>query len=228
VQVRLLRYTPDPELIIAAAARSTSSPQPIQEVLKGLTPQNVARLIKGLIAAGHLSPLEHASFTFSLEGLSRACSHQLVRHRLASYSQQSQRFITLQDLKYVTPQSITSHPQFRARYHQQVREAHQLYDEMVKAGIPREDARYVLPSGLETNLVMTMNARELLQACALRLCPRSQWEIVELFERIKTEVKQVAPTLGEELRPKCYKLTYCDEPKSCGLFPTLKETAKAR
>lgn len=193
-----------------------------------MTPDYASRMIKYLISAGHLSPLEHAGFTFSIEGISRACSHQLVRHRLASYSQQSQRYVHLKEPKFVTPSSFSANPEMRACYQEMVRKAHQFYQEMVKAGIPMEDARYILPGGAETNLVMTMNARELLHAAALRLCPRSQWEIVELFERIKAEVKRVAPTIGEELRPKCYKLTYCDEPKSCGLFPTLKEMAKAK
>lgn len=228
MQVRLLRSTPEPELIIAAASRSTSADATATEIMDKLTPDYASRMIKHLISAGHLSPLEHASFTFSIEGISRACSHQLVRHRLASYSQQSQRYVHLKEPKFVTPSSFSANPEMRARYQEMVRKAHQFYQEMVKAGIPMEDARYILPGGAETNLVMTMNARELLHAAALRLCPRSQWEIIELFERIKAEVKRVAPTIGEELRPKCYKLTYCDEPKSCGLFPTLKEMAKAK
>ncbi len=228
MQVRLLRYTPEPELVIAAATRSTSADSTATEIMDKMTPDHASRMIKHLISAGHLSPLEHASFTFSLEGISRACSHQLVRHRLASYSQQSPRFVHLTEPKFVIPPSLSANPEMRARYQEMVRKAHQFYQEMVKAGIPMEDARYILPSGAETNLVMTMNARELLNAAALRLCPRSQWEIIELFERIKAEVKRVAPTIGEELRPKCYKLTYCDEPKSCGLFSTLKEMAKAK
>ena len=228
MQVRLLRYTPDPELVIAAASRSTSADSAATEIMDKMAPDYASRMIKQLISAGHLSPLEHASFTFSLEGISRACSHQLVRHRLASYSQQSQRFVHLKEPKFVTPPSLSSQPGVRARYQEMVRKAHQFYQEMVQSGIPMEDARYILPGGMETNLVMTMNARELLHAASLRLCPRSQWEIAELFERTKAEVKRVAPTIGEELRPKCYKLTYCDEPKSCGLFPTLKETAKAK
>jgi len=228
VQVRLLRFTPDPELVIAAATRSTSADSTGTEIIDKITPAEASRLVKRVISAGHLSPLEHASFTFSVEGISRACSHQLVRHRMASYSQQSQRYVHLKEPKFVTPSSLTSQPEVRARFQEMVKKAHQFYQEMVKAGIPMEDARYILPGGMQTNLVMTMNARELLHAASLRLCVRSQWEIVELFEKIKAEVNRVAPTIGEELRPKCYKLTYCDETKSCGLFPTLKEMAKAK
>ena len=103
-----------------------------------------------------------------------------------------------------------------------VEAAHQLYVEMQEAGIPTEDARYVLPQAIETQLIMTMNARELMHACSLRLCLRAQWEIVQLFEMIKQEVEKVAPQIGTELKPKCYRLGYCDEVESCGLFPTLK------
>ena len=94
---------------------------------------------------------------------------------------------------------------------------------MLEAGILAEDARYILPNAVETRLVMTMNARELIHACSLRLCQRAQWEIVELFERIKEEVRKVAPLIGAELKPKCYDLGYCNERESCGLFPTQKE-----
>lgn len=228
MQVNLIRYTPDPELTMVAAARVSASPSPVTEHLNKLTPERGERLLRHLISAGHYSPLEHASFTFWIEGISRAASHQLVRHRLASFTQQSQRFVSLKSPQYVVPPSIRSRPEFLAKFKEAVGTAFELYSRMQEAGIPAEDARFILPSAMETQLVMTMNARELLHACSLRLCPRSQWEIVELFERVKAEVKKVAPTLGDELRPKCYRLTYCDEPQSCGLFPTLKEMPKAK
>jgi len=226
VHVALIRHTPDPELTIVAAARVSASPSKVTEHMAKLAPERVDRLLSQLISMGHHSPLEHASFTFSIEGISRVTSHQLVRHRLASFTQQSQRFLSLKELEYVTPPTIAALPEIRARYAEAVRAAYELYSQMQEAGVPAEDARYVLPSALHTNLVMTMNARELLQTCALRLCLKSQWEIVELFEKAKSEVKKVAPRLGMELRPKCFKLSYCDETTSCGLFPTLDEMAK--
>lgn len=228
MRVTLLRYTPQPELTIAATARVSTSPLPARQLMDKETPREAARLINRLIAAGHLSPLEHASFTFALEGISRVTTHQLVRHRLASYTQRSQRYVRLGEPRFVTPPSLTPRPELRERFEKGVRAAFDLYNELVEAGVAEEDARYLLPSAMETEIVMTMNVRELLTASALRLCPRAQWEIVSLFEEMKAEVKKVAPTIGEALKPKCYKLGYCDEFKSCGLFPTLKEAAKAR
>ncbi|MDY6917442.1 MAG: FAD-dependent thymidylate synthase [Chloroflexota bacterium] len=226
MNVVLISHTPDPERTIAAAGRVSSSPASVAELLEKLTPERVERLISHLIGSGHLSVLEHASFTFAIEGVSRVTSHQLVRHRMASYTQQSQRYVSLRDFEYVTPATISSSPEFTERYREAIEAAHCLYIEMLDAGIPAEDARYVLPNAAETRLVMTMNARELVHACSLRLCLRAQWEIVELFERIKAEVEKVAPRIAAELKPKCYRLGYCDEAESCGIYPTRAELVK--
>lgn len=223
MQVTLVSYTPNPELVIAVAARSSASSLSATKLWDTLSARQVENLLKQLLESGHLSPFEHASFTFVIEGISRVTSHQLVRHRLASYTQQSQRFVSLEKLSYITPSTITSQPEFAVKYQQAVEAAHKLYRQMLEAGIPQEDARYVLPQAIMTQLVMTMNARELLHACSLRLCLRAQWEIVELFEWIKLEVEKVAPYLGAELKPKCYRLGYCDERQSCGIFPTKTE-----
>ena len=226
VNVALISHTPDPERTIAAAARVSTSPADISQLMQKLTPQAVDRLLTRLISSGHLSPFEHASFTFAIEGISRVTSHQLVRHRMASYTQRSQRYVSVKDFNYITPAAISAKPDLAARYQEMVRAAHSLYLEMLDAGIPAEDARYVLPQAAETKLVMTMNARELIHVCSLRLCLRAQWEIVELFEKVKAEVQKVAPRLGAELKPKCYRLGYCDEAESCGIFPTAAEMAK--
>ena len=225
LNVVLISHTPDPERTIAAAARVSSSPVSAVELLGKLTPDRVDSLIGQLLSSGHLSVFEHVSFTFAIEGISRVTSHQLVRHRLASYTQQSQRYVSLKEFNYITPDTISDKPEWGDKYHEMVRAAHDLYLEMLDAGIPAEDARYVLPNAAETRLVMTMNARELIHACSLRLCLRAQWEIVELFEHIKAEVEKVAPRLGAELKPKCYRLGYCDEAQSCGIFPTRAELA---
>lgn len=228
VYVALISYTPDPERTIAAAARVSASPAGASQLMQKLTPQAVDRLLTRLISSGHLSVFEHASFTFAIEGISRVTSHQLVRHRMASYTQQSQRYVTFKDFNYVTPVTIGAKRDLKARYQEMIRAAHSLYLEMLDAGIPAEDARYVLPQAGETKLVMTMNARELIHVCALRLCLRAQWEIVELFEKVKAEVERVAPRLGAELKPKCYRLGYCDEAESCGIFPTAAEIAEKK
>ncbi len=223
MEVALIGYTSDPELAIATAARVSSSSTTAPELLRKLTRDQVDSLIKQLISRGHLSPFEHASFTFAISGISRVTSHQLVRHRLASYTQQSQRYVSLKKLNYVIPATISVNPEIESKYHEAVRNAHQLYLNMLDADIPAEDARYVLPQAMETNLVMTMNARELMHACSLRLCLKAQWEIVQLFQAIKGEVERVAPRIGAELKPKCYQLGYCDEAESCGIFPTKEE-----
>jgi thymidylate synthase (FAD) len=228
VYVALISYTPDPERTIAAAARVSTSPVGATELMEKLTPEAVDSLLTRLISSGHLSPFEHASFTFAIEGISRVTSHQLVRHRMASYTQQSQRYVSLKEVNYITPATISAKPEWEVRYHDMVRAAHQLYRQMLDAGIPAEDARYVLPQATQTRLVMTMNARELIHVCELRLCLRAQWEIVELFEKVKAEVERVAPRLGAELKPKCYRLGYCDEVESCGIFPTAKEIVGER
>ncbi len=223
MRVALTSFTPEPERTIAAAAKLSTSHLSAAEIKEKLTSEQVDKLLSHLILAGHLSPFEHASFTFVIDGISRACSHQLVRHRLASYTQQSQRYVSLKKLEYVTPPIVSAKPVFKAKYHEMVQQAHKLYAEMLDAGIPAEDARYVLPSAIETKIVMTMNARELMHACGLRLCLKAQWEIVDLFQRIKEEVQKVAPRLAAELQPKCFALGYCNERESCGIFPTLKE-----
>ena len=223
MRVTPIKYTPEPELTIASAARVSYSPLSATELMEKLTPERVNSLLSQLIASGHLSPFEHASFTFAIDGVSRVTSHQLVRHRIASYTQQSQRYVSLKDLDYVTPATISAQPEIKAKFQKVVESAHSLYVEMMRAGIPAEDARYVLPSAVETRLVMTMNARELMHACSLRLCSRAQWEINQLFEEMKKEVERVAPRLSVELNPKCYHLGYCDESESCGLFPTLEK-----
>ncbi len=226
IYVALISYTPDPERTIAAAARVSTSSARASQLMEKLAPQAVDRLLGLLISSGHLSPFEHASFTFAIEGISRVTSHQLVRHRMASYTQQSQRYVSLKDFHYITPATISAKGELEAEYHQMVRAAHALYLKMLDAGIPMEDARYVLPQAAETRLVMTMNARELIHVCSLRLCLRAQWEIVELFEKVKAEVEKVAPRLAAELKPKCYRLGYCDEAESCGIFPTLAEVGE--
>lgn len=222
MQVSLINYTPNPELTIAVAARSSASSSSVEEIQHKLAQEQVTNLLKQLLSSGHLSPFEHVSFTFAIEGISRIASHQLVRHRLASYTQQSQRYVSVREHGYITPPTISAQPEFLAKYQQAVRNAQELYNLMQETGIPNEDARFVLPQAITTQLVMTMNARELLHTCSLRLCLRAQWEIVELFTRIKAAVEKVAPFLGAELKPKCYRLGYCDERESCGLFPKRK------
>lgn len=226
MEVALLSFTPEPELIVAAAARLSYSSIGAGELRQRLRSEQVNRLLGRLLSSGHLSPFEHAGFTFSIDGISRVTSHQLVRHRLASYTQQSQRYVSFNEPAFVTPPTIAANGNLKAEYEELIRAGHELYHQMLDGGIPAEDARYVLPNAAETKLVMTMNARELMHACSLRLCRKAQWEIVELFARIKAEVVKVAPLIGAELNPKCYQRGYCDERDGCGLFPTQVDRLK--
>lgn len=219
MQVKLLRYTHDPERTIAAAARISYSTRPVPELMESMEDEGVRSFLSQLLSAGHLSPFEHASFSFYIDGISRVTSHQLVRHRLASYTQQSQRYVFHKGLEFVTPPGILIKPLWKEKFDQLMSQSHELYKQMVKDGIAVEDARYILPNAIVTRLVMTMNARELMHASSLRLCLKAQWEIVELFEKIKEEIKRVSPFLGSQLKPKCYDMGYCNERESCGLFP---------
>jgi len=222
--VKLLRHTPEPDLTIAAAARLCYSNVSATQLTEQMSEAQVAKLLEHVIRSGHHSTLEHASFTFAIDGLSRAASHQLVRHRLASYSQQSQRWVAFDRADYVTPFSVASRPDLKQAFEEGMQKAFALYRQLLQAGIPAEDARYVLPNATTTRLVMTMNARELLHVCGVRLCQRAQWEIRGLFQEVKAEVERVAPRLGSHLQPKCIALGYCDEEReSCGLRPLRRD-----
>ena len=153
-------------------------------------------LLKGLVEKGHGSVLEHCCFTFSIEGISRACSHQLVRHRIASYSQQSQRYVNGDKFGYVIPETIYKDENVLKAYESYMRDTMDFYKYMVEInGIPKEDARYVLPNATTTNIVVTMNARELLHFIELRSSPRAQWEIRELAQEMLKQLKEVAPVI---------------------------------
>ena len=179
--------------------------------------------LKHALSAGHESVLEHLSFTFRIEGISRACSHQLVRHRLASYSQKSQRYVSEQDFEYILPPSISQNDTARALYEDCMKNLSSAYRALVDAGVPKEDARYVLPNACATDLIMTMNARELLHFFNLRCCSRAQWEIREMANQMLKLCKDCAPLIFENAGPSCKKLGYCPEVKSCGKVPTLKK-----
>ena len=219
MQVTLIQFTPEPELTIAAAARLCYSPVSATEIRQRLSPKQVENLLNRVIPSGHHSVLEHASFTLAIDGLSRAASHQLVRHRLASYSQQSQRYVSLKTPEYVTPPSIAQRSDLREAFDAAVLAAFRLYDQLQAAGVPAEDARFVLPNACTTRLVMTMNFRELMHACSIRLCTHAQWEIREIFAAAREEVRKVAPFLAGYLHIKCETLGYCDEPETCGIRP---------
>ena len=210
MKVTLVAYTPDPDKVCSMAARTcTSHSCPMID-------SNVGTL-RHALASGHESVAEHVSFTFQVEGISRACSHQLVRHRIASYSQQSQRYVDMECFDYITPPSIEKDPELKEGYDAVMKMLGTYYSTYSGLrGVPGEDARYILPNACATNITITMNARELRHFFGERCCSRAQWEIRELAEKMLDEVKKVAPVLFEDVGPKCQRLGYCPEAKGCG------------
>lgn len=217
LKVFLLRHTPEPELVVARAARTCYSRVSGTDLLSDMKPGEVERLIRMLWERGHLSVFEHASFTFSVSGVSRALSHQLVRHRIASYSQQSQRYVNERNFEHVVPPTVMRNQDALRRFEELMGEIQASYEYMVKLGIPREDARYVLPNACETSIIVTFNARSLHNFFRLRCCFRAQWEIRRLAYRMLSQVKKVAPVLFEKAGPPCVSEGVCHEgANSCG------------
>ncbi len=216
MNVELLYHTPDPERAVATAARLCYAPVGAAELMETLDGERIHKVLSTILASGHLSTLEHASYTFAIDGISRACSHQLVRHRMASYNQQSQRYVTFkEEPDFILPQSVVD-AGAQDEYQLAVNDAFAAYDKLVKLGIPAEDARYLLPNACETKIVVTMNIRELLHFFSLRCCNRAQWEIREMACRMLDLVRPTAPFVFADAGPGCVR-GKCPEGKmSCG------------
>ena len=181
LDVKLLNHTPDPERAVASAARLCYAPVGAAELIKGMDDAEVARILRVIMRSGHHSALEHASYSFAIDGVSRALTHQLVRHRLASYNQQSQRYVAFAGgPEVVVPPLIAADPQLCAQFDAAVAQAWEAYQALLAAGIEAEDARYLLPNAAVTKIVVTMNIRELLHFFTVRCCNRAQWEIRQL------------------------------------------------
>jgi len=212
LKVKLLRHTADAELLCGAAALTSTKSGSPSEIFKKMECETAKRIIKRVTGYGHVSVIEHASFTFSIEGVSRAMTHQLVRHRIASYTQQSQRYVTYDALeKYVTPASITDKVEAKKIFNEALKKISDSYQKLLKLGIPKEDARFILPNAAKTNIIVTMNARELRHFFNLRCCERSQWEIRDVAIEMLKQARKAAPTLFENAGPTCVELGYCPE-----------------
>ncbi len=223
MKVQLINHTPQPERTVAAAARLCYSSVGAEAILENLSREEEIKLLKKLISLGHLSPLEHASFTFAVEGVSRALSHQLVRHRIASYSQKSQRYVGERQFSYIIPPTIQHNPEALAQFTQAMEELARVYEQLLST-VPKEDARYVLPAACETKLVFTFNGRSLLNFFAHRLCRRAQWEIRKMACLMLEQVQAVAPVLFQNAGPSCETHGVCYEGSlSCGRAPVIKE-----
>ncbi|ACK42083.1 MULTISPECIES: FAD-dependent thymidylate synthase [Dictyoglomus] len=213
MKVKLISYTPEPEKVCALAMRLCHYQGSIEELEEKLTPEEIVRLLNKAKKLQHMSIFEHASFTFYIEGVSRVTTHQLVRHRIASYSQQSQRYVKIKD-EYVIPETIKKEEQRLNVYRDLIERAFDAYEELVKLGVPKEDARYLLPQAIESKIIVTMNARELMHFFTLRTCNSAQWEIRELAWKMLELVRNVAPTIFSDAGPPCFRGP-CPEGKTC-------------
>ncbi len=239
--VKLLAHTPDPEKIIATAAKLCYSSSDIESLKDGLTEEKVESFVAMLAAIGHESVMEHVSFTFGIEGISRACSHQLVRHRIASYSQKSQRYVNENGFEFITPPEIAADAEAKAEFDKQMAALTESYNKIadiltekhtktfIEHGLDEkearsrarkkanEDARFVLPNACETKIVVTMNVRSLFNFFQHRCCNRAQWEIKAVADEMLKLCRQVAPNVFKNAGPSCVMTGKCPEGKmTCG------------
>ncbi len=228
MKVVLLNHTKNPDQICAAAAQSCYSEKGASELFEKTTDEKAKKMIKKVVGMGHLSVVEHAHFTFSVEGVSRALTHQLVRHRIASYSQQSQRYVAMDRAEYVLPPSIQADPDAKKLYKRAMDDAWKAYRELASK-VDKEDARYLLPNACHTNITITMNARELWHFFSLRCCRRAQWEIRMMAWKMLAEARKAAPILFENAGPGCFRGPCpegeytCGRPFKRGQMPTDEE-----
>ena len=214
MKVTLITHTPEPEKVIASAAKLCYSSSDIETLMNGLTSEKIETFIKKLTDLGHQSPLEHCTFTFGIEGVSRALSHQLVRHRIASYSQKSQRYVKEGQFEYITPSSIIKNQTDKMVYDDLMKHCQDAYEYFIRNGIPAEDARFVLPNACETKIIMTMNIRSLLHFFDERCCNRAQWEIRQMADTMLDICKEIAPNIFAKAGASCVR-GKCKEGKMC-------------
>ena len=214
MNVELLYHTPNPQLAVAIAARLCYAPIGAAELKDTLSDERIEKVLHTILESGHYSTLEHASYTFAIDGVSRAMTHQLVRHRLASFNQQSQRYVTFkEEPEFIVPQSVID-AGAQEEFDEAARAAFKAYADLVELGVPAEDARYLLPNACETKIVVTMNIRELMHFFSLRCCNRAQWEIRDVACRMLELVRPTAPLIFAQAGPGCVK-DACPEGKMC-------------
>lgn len=219
MKAELLTWTKEPVYTVATAARRCYSELGNVEMIEKISDLKYAEdLIRKVLASGHESVLEHVSFTFMIEGVSRVLTHQLVRHRIASYSQQSQRYVenSFGGKWYVVPESIAAKPEALKYYEEMMEAIAHGYKDLIAMGIPKEDARYVLANATETKIVVTMNARTLLHFFRLRCCNRAQAEIRAMADEMLKAVQGVAGVLFEKGGAPCQFGPCPEGVRSCG------------
>ena len=217
MHVELLYHTPDPERAIATAARLCYAPVGAAELMETMPEERVRSVLTTIMSSGHFSTLEHASYTFAIDGVSRALTHQLVRHRIASFNQQSQRYVKFTDgVAVVKPASVTASPETEAVFDEAVEACVSAYRKLLDAGVPAEDARYLLPNAAESKIVVTMNVRELLHFFSLRCCNRAQWEIREMAHRMLELARPTAPFVFADAGAPCVRGACPEGKMTCG------------
>jgi len=247
MKVKLMRYTPDGEKLIASAAKLCYSSIGVSEIEESLDEDKVESFLNLLVKLGHESPIEHISFTFAIEGVSRTLTHQLVRHRIASFSQQSQRYVKLDQFEYIIPPHIERDEGAKKIFKKSMEESQKAYDQLVEILYNKhylayldcgfnekeaknkaekeaiEDARYVFPNACESKIVVTMNARSLLNFFSLRSCNRAQWEIRRLAIEMLKEVRKVYKTLFKNAGPGCLRGPCPEGSMTCGKIIEVRE-----
>lgn len=251
MKVSLLSYTPEPEKLVASAAKLCYSQSGVEDIQGDLTDDQTKKFLNILMNLGHMSPVEHISFTFAIEGVSRVLTHQLVRHRIASYSQQSQRYVRLEQFEYITPPAIEKNEEAKAIFMEAMQKDQEYYNKITdvlfedyyktfldsgmdvknaknnaeKKAI--EDARFVFPNACETKIVVTMNARSLMNFFEHRCCERAQWEIKEMATIMLKEVRKVAPTIFGLSGPNCMSGKCPEGIMTCGKINEIREKFKS-
>ena len=235
LKVILLEHTPNPEAVVAMAAKLCYSPSDIESLKEKTAAKDQKQFVEKLMEIGHMSPIEHASFTFAVEGISRACSHQLVRHRLASYSQQSQRYVSEEaGFDFIIPPSIKKDGELARYFRDFMNKAQEAYSHIVsrlnekglKGEEANQDARFILPNACETKIIITMNARELLHFFKQRCCNRAQWEIRSMAINMLRLVSRTAPAIFRNAGPGCLKGKCPEGDYTCGKMKEVREFFK--
>ncbi len=217
MNVELLQYPDNPERAVATAARLCYAPVGAKELMETMPPERVQSVLSTIMKSGHFSTLEHVSYTFAVDGVSRALTHQLVRHRLASFNQQSQRYVKFTEgVETVKPDTVSHDEEANRIFDEAINAVLEGYQKLLDAGIPAEDARYLLPNAAETKIVITMNIRELLHFFSLRCCNRAQWEIREMAHRMLALVKSTAPYIFMDAGAPCVRGTCPEGKMTCG------------
>ena len=250
LKVKLMAHTPNSDAIVAAAAKLCYSPVGVDGIMEKLTDEEVAKFVEHLVSMGHESPIEHVTFTFGIEGISRSCSHQIVRHRIASFSQQSQRYVKIDQFEYIIPPEIEKNEKAKEIFIQSMNKCQEDYDKLVEILFEKhyqdlldkglnekkaksqaekmsiEDARYVFPNACETKMVFTINARSLYNFFHHRCCERAQWEIRELATEMLKLVREVAPILFNNVGPNCLNGACPEGKMTCGKIQEVRQKFK--